>query len=250
MRGMQTDHFTAVAQQYAQSRPTYPAELFAWISQACRHHALVWDVGAGSGQASLALADHFAKVLATDLSEAQLAQAPPHPGIDYRAAPADQSGLADGVADLVTVAQALHWFDLEPFYAEVRRVLKPGGLFVAWTYGILHVEGEAVGQRVSDFYHRIVGPYWPAERQHVETGYRQLPFPFTPVPSPSLEIRRSWSLGDLLGYCASWSATARCQAATGSNPIAALETALTPVWGERDQRRQITWPIAIRAGRT
>src|SRR5262245_53056061 len=112
---MNTDHFTAVAAQYAQSRPTYPDELFAWLAGRCAARQLAWDVGAGNGQASVALAQHFDKVLATDLSEAQVRQAAAHPRIEYRVAPAEQSGLPDASADLVTIAQALHWFDFEPF---------------------------------------------------------------------------------------------------------------------------------------
>lgn len=248
MRGMSTDHFTAVAKQYAHSRPTYPPELFAWLAQACAERELAWDVGAGNGQASAALAEHFAKVWATDLSEAQIAQAASHPRIEYRVAPADRSGLPDASVDLVTVAQALHWFDLDAFYSEVRRVLKPSGLIAVWTYGVLHVEGDAVEERVSRFYHDVVGAYWPAERRHVETAYAQLPFPFAKVPSPEFAIRLAWTLDDLLGYCRSWSATARCQSATGSDPVTALEADLAPVWGARDQRRVVTWPIAMHVG--
>ena len=246
---MSTDHFTTVARQYVQSRPTYPPELFDWLARSCRGRDLAWDVGAGNGQASVALAAHFAKVLATDLSEAQIARAAAHERIAYRAAPADRSGLPDASADVVTIAQALHWFDGEPFYDEVRRVLKPGGLVAAWTYGVLHVEGEAVEERVSHFYHRVVGPYWPAERRHVENGYSELLFPFEAVESPALAIRLAWSLEDLLGYCRSWSATAYCQRATGSDPVSGLEAELAPIWGPRGERRLVTWPIAIRAGR-
>jgi len=194
------------------------------------------------------LASHFARVLATDLSQAQIEQATPHDRIEYRTAPADRSGLPDATADIVTVAQALHWFDLDTFYAEVRRVLKPGGVVAAWSYGVLHVEGEAIEERVSHFYHRVVGPYWPAERRHVESAYRELPFPFEEETSPAFAIRLSWTLDDLLGYCRSWSATSRCQTATGSDPVVALEAELGPVWGERNQRRLVTWPIAMRAG--
>ncbi len=246
---MTDDHFSAVARQYVQSRPNYPRELFTWLSGTCADHERAWDVGAGSGQASVALADHFRKVVATDLSEAQIAEAVPHDRIEYRVAPADRSGLSDASVDLVTVAQALHWFDLDGFYAEVRRVLKPGGLIAAWTYGVLTVEGMEVEERLRHFYHRVVGPYWPPERRHVENGYADLPFPFEAVMSPALTIRLSWSLDELMGYCRSWSATSRYQRATGMDPVVALEGGLTPVWGPRDQRRVVTWPIAIRAGR-
>ena len=246
---MSTDHFSAVARHYLESRPNYPPELFQWLAQACRGHDLTWDVGAGNGQASVALAAYFAEVVATDLSEAQIAQANPHARVEYRAAPADQSGLPDASADLVTIAQALHWFDLDPFYTEVRRVLKPNGLVAAWTYGMVQVEGDGVEERVRHFYHHVVGPYWPPERRHVENGYVELPFPFTPVTSPELAIQLSWTLDDLLGYCRSWSATSHYRRVTGSDPVVALESELAPVWGPREQRRLVSWPLAIRAGR-
>ncbi|MDY0744570.1 class I SAM-dependent methyltransferase [Paucibacter sp. R3-3] len=246
---MPADHFSSVAAQYAQSRPSYPEALFDWLASQCARRALAWDVGAGNGQASVALAARFERVLATDLSAEQIAQARPHERIEYRAASAERSGLPDGAADLVTVAQALHWFDLPPFYAEVHRVLAPGGLFAAWTYGILSVEGEAPDAIVSDFYHRIVGPYWPAGRRHVETGYAELAFDFRPLPSPPLAIVREWTLNELLGYVRSWSATARMQQATGVDPVLALAPRLAAAWGDPGVRRTITWPISLRAGR-
>lgn len=245
---MSTDHFSPVAQHYRQSRPSYPPELFSWLAEACTGHALAWDVGAGNGQASVGLAEHFAKVLATDLSEAQIAQATLHERVEYRAAPADQSGLPEASTDLVTIAQALHWFAGDPFYTEVRRVLKPGGVIAAWTYGVAEIEGAAVAERLDHFYHHVVGPYWPAERLHVENGYAELAFPFTPVTSPVLSIRLDWTLDELLGYCRSWSATARCTRATGCDPVIALASELAAVWGPPEQRRRVTWPIALRAG--
>jgi SAM-dependent methyltransferase len=247
---MTTDHFSDVAQLYAKFRPTYPSELFVWLAGICSNRDLAWDVGAGNGQASVALAAHFTRVLATDQSDAQIAQSVPHERVEYRAAPAERSGLADASVDLVTIAQALHWFNLDAFYSEVRRVLKPGAAVAAWTYGVLNVEGEAVGARLSHFYHRVVGQYWPAERRHVENGYADLPFPFEEVTSPALAIGQAWNLDGLLNYCRSWSATSQCMRATGSDPVLALESELSPVWGPRTQRRMVSWPIAIRAGRS
>ncbi len=246
---MPADHFSAVAAQYAQSRPTYPEELFDWLAQQCAQRSLAWDVGAGNGQASVALAGRFDRVLATDLSEDQIARATPHPRVQYRAAPAHRSGLEAASADLVTVAQALHWFDLDAFYAEVRRVLKRGGLVAAWSYGVLSVEGDAVGPRVDDFYTRVAGPWWPAERRHVENGYAELAFPFEPIAAPRFAIRRRWTLDELLGYVRSWSAVSRMQQATGTDPVALLDERLAPDWGTRDTCRLVTWPIAMHAGR-
>jgi SAM-dependent methyltransferase len=246
---MHTDHFSAVSAHYAQSRPTYPGELFAWLANACPARALAWDVGAGNGQASVALAEHFDHVLATDLSAEQIANAAVHPRVEYRAAAADHSGLPARSADLVAVAQALHWFDLSAFYGEVRRVLKPDGLVAAWTYGILTVEGDAAGRIVDHFYWHVVGPHWPAERRHVENRYADLPFPFERVQSPDFAIVRQWTLAQFLGYVRSWSATGRMQKATGADPVAALHAELAPAWGGPDTRRTVTWPIAMHAGR-
>jgi SAM-dependent methyltransferase len=246
---MTTDHFSVVAAEYARSRPTYPDALFAWLAATAPARVLAWDVGAGSGQASVALAAHFDQVVATDLSAEQIAAAERHPRISYRVAPAESSGLAAGSVDLVAVAQALHWFDLAPFYAEVRRVAKPGGLVAAWTYGILAVEGERVNRIVDRYYHVTAGPHWPAERRHVENGYAELDFPFARVPAPAFAIERDWTLGQLLGYVRSWSATARLRRATGSDPVPTLEAELAPAWGDPDVRRRITWPITLHAGR-
>lgn len=246
---MADDHFSSVAQQYAQSRPTYPAELFDWLASCCAAHELAWDVGAGNGQASVALAGHFAHVLATDLSAEQIAQAEPHERIVYRAAPADRSGLDDRSADIVTVAQALHWFDLDPFYREVRRVLKPAGVFAAWCYGVLQVEGDAVDAAVQHFYGTVAGPYWPAGRRHVENGYAELAFPFAPLAAPPLWIRLEWDLAAFLGYVRSWSATARLRAQAGDAPLAAFERQLAGLWGDPAAPREVRWPITMRAGR-
>src|SRR4249919_1013204 len=128
------DHFSGHAAAYAQARPTYPAELFAWLASQCPRHELVWDAGCGNGQASVALAAHFQRVFASDPSATQIDAAMPHPSVRYSVEPAERCSLPDHCADLVTVAQALHWFDHAAFYAEVRRVLKPGGVIAAWCY--------------------------------------------------------------------------------------------------------------------
>ena len=243
------DHFASVASHYADSRPTYPVALFAWLAGQCREHALAWDCGAGSGQASTELARYFERVLATDASETQISQAMPYPGVEYRVAPSESSGLDNNCADIVVVAQALHWFDLDSFYAEVKRVLKPGGLLAAWSYGVLIVEGEEVNSIVQRFYHNGVGPYWPPERCHVEMGYREIDFPFRRIPAEVFAMSVRWNLGQLLGYFRSWSATARFIKAKGFDPVGALEPQLLACWGNADQHRTIEWPLATLIGR-
>ena len=240
------DHFTPVAASYASFRPTYPPALFSWLASLTRGHGLAWDCACGSGQATLDLAAHFERVIATDASAAQLALAPAHPKVEWRVASAEVSGLDDHPVDLVTVAQAVHWFDLPRFYAEVRRVLKEGGVLAAWCYGIVTVEGDAVDAVVQHFYHQVVGPYWPAERHHVETGYRELDFPFTEISAPAFHIEVAWTLPEFLGYLRSWSSTSRYQQARGHDPVTVLETELAPLWGVSETRRKITWPLALR----
>jgi SAM-dependent methyltransferase len=240
------DHFSRLAATYASFRPRYPPALFDYLVQSCRRHELAWDCGCGSGQATLDLAERFDGVLATDASAAQLASAPPHPKVRYRVAPAEDSGLPAACADIVTVAQALHWFELAPFYAEVERVLRPRGVLAAWTYGVMHVAGEHIDRRVQEFYRDTLQSYWPAERALVESGYQTLPFVFAQLTPPPFEMHEDWSLGQFIGYVRSWSATARYVERNAMDPAAALEESLAPLWGEPDELRRISWPLSLR----
>ncbi|MBI2381189.1 MAG: class I SAM-dependent methyltransferase [Gammaproteobacteria bacterium] len=240
------DHFSAQAGDYARYRPHYPAELFAWLAAQAPGRELAWDCATGNGQAALGLAAHFAHVHATDLSQAQLDQAPAHERVHYVRAPAEASGLAAATADLVCVAQALHWFDLPAFNAEAARVLKPGGVLAVWCYGRLAVAAE-LDPLLDDFYSRRLGPYWPPERVHVENAYRDLPFPFPIEPVPDFAMSADWTAEELLGYLASWSATQACRRAEGRDPLSELEPALCAAWGEG--RRRVSWPLSLRWGR-
>ena len=243
------DHFSAVAGRYSEYRPHYPAELFDYLAGLVPADAVVWDCAAGSGQASVDLTARFAHVIATDASPEQISAASPHPHIEYRVAPAEESGIDDESVGMVTIAQALHWFDLDRFYAEVRRVLQPRGLVAAWSYGINVVEGEAVDQVAQNFYANILGPYWPPERRLVEAAYRTLPFPFAEIAAPAFKMETRWTLAQLLGYFGTWSATNRYTKATGQNPLPELATELAQVWGNPETRRHVTWPVGMRLGR-
>jgi SAM-dependent methyltransferase len=242
------DHFSGIANRYADFRPHYPAELFDYLATLVRPDSLVWDCACGNGQATLDLAARFNRVVATDASKEQIASATPHPKIEYRVATAENSGLPGESAGLVTVAQALHWFDLERFYAEARRVLRPGGVLAAWAYGVDEVEGEDVNELVQEFYSHTVGPYWPPERKLVEEGYRTIQFPFVEITPPSLRMETRWTLDELLGYFSTWSATNRFIKATRRNPLEPLGVALSRVWGNPDARRLIVWPLSLRMG--
>ena len=242
------DHFSSASDRYAAYRPDYPAALFAWLAGLCADHDLAWDCATGSGQAALGLAPHFRRVVATDASAEQIRHAVPHPLIDYRVAPAEASGLADHGVDLVTVAQAAHWFDLPRFYAEAARVLKPGGAIAVWGYGRMLLPGEmdALFQR---FYAETVGPYWPPERALIDDAYRSLDFPFAEIEAPAFAIEVEWTLPRLMDYLSTWSAVKRYQAARGRDPLPALLAELRSLWGDPEAARALQWPLFLRAGR-
>jgi SAM-dependent methyltransferase len=243
------DHFSGVAARYADFRPHYPAALFDYLTTLVPADSLVWDCAAGNGQATRGLAERFKKVIATDASREQVASAAPHPNIEWRVAPAEQSGLADASAGLITVAQAVHWFDFSRFYAEVNRVLVPKGILAVWAYGVLAIDGEAVNQLAFDFYENTVGPYWPPERKLVAEGYRTIPFPFAELTPPLFHMETHWTLEQLLGYFSTWSATSRYIKVTGKNPLEQLRADLTGAWGGVKSPRRIVWPLSLRVGR-
>jgi SAM-dependent methyltransferase len=243
------DHFSRLAATYASFRPRYPAALFDYLAATCRQHERAWDCACGSGQATLDLAARFAAVVATDASAAQLATAPAQANVQYRLAAAEASGLNAASVDIVTVAQALHWFRLAPFYAEVERVLRPGGLLAAWTYGVVHVAGASVDRLLQEFYWVTLQSYWPAEREHVESGYRALHFPYPELTPPPFVMQEEWSLAQLIGYIRSWSATARYVEQNAVDPAVALEERLQSEWGDPDELRRMTWPMSLRIGR-
>lgn len=243
------DHFSRQAPDYARYRPNYPAELFAWLAGIAPSRGTAWDCGTGSGQAAAGLAAHFERVLATDPSRKQLEHAEPHPRVDYRVASAEVSLLDTASIDLITVAQAIHWFDLEKFYAEAKRVLKPCGVIAAWTYTLLDVEA-GIDELLTNFYKDVVGPYWPPERRMVDDRYRSLPFPFEPVEPPAFEIRTEWSRDDLLGYLGTWSATQAYLKAKGVDPLVEFARCLAPMWPDAAARKTLRWPLHLRVGRT
>lgn len=243
------DHFSAVSRRYADCRPQYPAALFDYLVTVAPSGCRVWDCAAGTGQATMGLARVFPSIVATDASAEQIAQAKPQAGIEYRVAAAEQSGLPDASVGLITVAQALHWFDLERFYAEARRVLQPGGVLAVWAYELVYLGDEALDRRVLDFYSNVVGPYWPPQRAIVEAGYRTLPFPFSEWDPPRFQIETQWDLESLVGYFSTWSATNRYIQARGENPLEPLTEALREVWGEPGTARKMVWPLSMRIGR-
>jgi SAM-dependent methyltransferase len=241
------DHFSGHAESYAAARPRYPAAVFDFVASLPRRRALAWDCATGNGQAAVGLAERFERVVATDASARQIALAMPHSRVEYRLAPAEDSGLADGSVDLVTAAAAVHWFDFERFYAEVGRVLAPGGALAVWAYNLPRISAAA-DSLIDRLAHEVVGSCWPPERHWVDEGYRTLPFPFAEVATPPLAIEETWSLDQLLGYVGTWSATTRYLRQHGSDPRDRIRPQLAAAWGDPAQARPVRWPIMMRAG--
>ena len=238
--------FGPQAERYAVHRPAYPLALFHYLAVTSRQTQLAWDCATGNGQAAIGLATRFARVIASDASREMIAHAPPHPRVTYREARYD-SGIASGTCDLVTVAQALHWLDLDPFLAEVRRVLTPRGVFAAWCYALCRV-APAIDEVVDVFYRVTLGPYWPVQRRHVDDGYRSIALPLDELVAPPIVMAHEWSLMQLASYLRTWSAVGQLRAARGDEPLLAFEDALRGEWGNPGLRRLVTFPLSFRVG--
>lgn len=242
------DHFSSHAAAYATYRPAYPPELVAWLSSIASATKTALDVGCGSGQLSLLLAERFDSVIATDPSAQQIESATAHPRIDYRVAPAEASGLPAASIDLLTAAQAAHWFDLPAFFAEARRLLKPDGVIALISYARLKSEGP-IEEIVERFRLVTLKDYWPPERALVENDYRDIHLPFTAIEVPPFVIEVQWPLAALIGYLDTWSAVRAMEKAVGRDAFDAVVAELTRAWGDPAEARTIRWPLTIIAGR-
>ena len=242
-----SDYFSQSASLYATYRPRYPASLFVWLAAQVPNRTRAWDCGTGSGQAAEALALHFDEVLASDPSEAQLRHASRCEGVHYAAMTAEQSAIRSGSIQLLTVAQALHWFDRPRFYAEAERVMASSGVLAAWTYGLLSIE-PAIDEHIRTFYTGVLGGYWPAERALVDAGYSGIEFPFCELQPPNFQMTTNWTLLQVGGYLESWSAVSRYQKAHGESPVGRFISAIQPLWGHPDTMKNVTWPLELRVG--
>ena len=242
------DHFSVTATGYVAHRPVYPRAVAEALAARSPGRSLVWDAGCGSGQLSVVLAEGFDQVVATDASAAQIAEAVPHPRVRYAVAPAEVSGLADGSVDCAVAAQAAHWFDLDAYYREVRRVARPGGLVALVTYAVMEVDPQ-IEKLVEQFYWHTLEGHWPPERRLVEEGYRSLLFPFEPVEAPALALEHRWNADQMLGYVGTWSAVQSLKKAGRAKDLERFGQALRAAWGDPAQERVVRWPLSLRLGR-
>ncbi|WP_149195470.1 class I SAM-dependent methyltransferase [Luteimonas suaedae] len=241
------DHFSAVAAEYAQARPEYPEALFDWIAVAAPARGLAWEAGCGSGQASRSLATCFAQVHASDPSAAQIAQAHAPENVHFAIEPGERCSLADASVDAVCVAQALHWFDRAAFFAECARVLRPGGLLVAWGYQ--DIETDPAIRAAVDAFRDDIAACWPPERALVDSAYAGFEWPFAAVEAPSFAMTAEWPLARLLGYFGSFSATKRYREQRGEDPVSRNAPAIAAAWGDPDRPRALRWPLFVHARR-
>lgn len=242
------DHFSGHAADYRLCRPSYPDALFAWLADIAPARDLAWDCATGNGQAATGIAPYFNRVLATDASAEQIRHATPAVNVEYAVAPAEACPLADGTADLITVAQALHWFDHARFFREVARVARSAGVLAAWAYDV-HRVIPAVDAVLDRFQAEYVGPYWPSQREHLRNGFRDIAFPWPAIPAPNFRMTQHWTLPQMLGYMSTWSATKRFMAERGFDPVAALTEDFARAWGDAESVREVRWQFHVWASR-
>ena len=241
------DHFTKQAAVYAKFRPDYPDELFKFLASVSPSNELAWDCATGSGQAANGLAKYFNKVIASDASENQVLNAYKNEKIIYKVFPAEKADIESSTIDLITVAQALHWFNFENFYTEVRRVLKRGGIIAVWMYGLIKISPE-LDVITNRFDSETLKNYWPQERLLFYEGYRTIPFPFEIVKAPEFGMSADWTLENLMGFLSTWSAVQKFKERENSDPVDLIRNDLQKAWGE-EKIRKAKWDLILKVGK-
>ena len=247
---MSTDLFSKQATTYSQFRPQYPQELYQFLAECCKEKELAWDCATGNGQAACDLAKYFKKMIATDISEKQISNATKAPNIEYLVLKAEEPlPVKNGSIDLITVAQAIHWFDLDIFYNEAKRVLKPGGIMATWAYAFHSPIETQIDKILYEFCLETLGPYWKENVKWVWNKYKDLKFPFEEIKTPVITMNVNWNLDDLLGYFRSWSATQLYIDQHHEDPTVKLKEKLIPLWGDSQKTKKLEWELALRVGK-
>jgi ubiquinone/menaquinone biosynthesis C-methylase UbiE len=252
------DNFSSKSTDYAFSRPTYPDTLFKFLSELTPRKELAWDCATGNGQAAIGLCKYFRKVIASDASINQIQNKFERENIDYKVFPAEETPLANDSVDLITVAQALHWFNIDKFYSEVKRVgKKEGGIIAVWSYAMheINPEIDKISSRL-DVGGDILGDFWAKEVKYIKELYKTIPFPFKEIaidtsssamPKFKMEVR--WNLYQLLSYLQTWSAVKKYYQEKKSDPLDLIRNELKKAWGEEGYKeKSIIWKINLRVG--
>lgn len=241
------DNFSTQSDQYAKFRPTYPSDFFNYLNSFVPNKENAWDCGTGNGQVAFELAKTFDNVFATDISQSQIDNALQAENIHYSVQPAEKTNFKDQQFDLIVVAQAIHWFDFEQFYAEVRRTAKEDAILCVVGYGRIEIS-ESIDKIIADFYHNTIGTYWDEERKYIDEDYATIPFPFKEIQSPEFTIKLHWSHEYLIGYLNTWSAVKHFIKANGYNPVDSLQLKIEKCWGQ-EETREIRFPLFLRVGK-
>ena len=242
------DNFSRQSDIYLKYRPLYPTALYSYLASLVSSHELVWDCGTGNGQAAIGLADFFNQVFATDPSEQQIANSIRHDRVHYKIEKAEQTGLTSNSVDLVTTANALHWFDLEGFFNEASRVLKPNGVIAVWAYGNPTVSPDI--DAVVQHYHDVVlHNYWLPENRLVEKGYSTISFPYQLLETPEFQCDRNMNRADFIGLLNTWSATQRYININIDNPTDHVASELCKYWPDTNEEKEIVWKLVLKVGR-
>ncbi len=239
------DHFSENTKDYAEFRPTYTAALFEYLSDISPENKTAWDCATGNGQSAQELSKYFSQVLATDASASQIKQATKQQNIIYSVSIAEKTSIETGSVDLVTVAQALHWFDQEKFFLEVKRVLKPKGALAVWSYNLLNIRPD-IDEVINHFYTETLESYWQPERRMVEQGYGEIRFPFEQIETPGFVMKQEWNCSQLLGYLRTWSAVKEYKQENGIDPVAELSEEISVLWGDPEETLKVEWPLNIK----
>lgn len=240
------DNFSTLSDQYAKYRPTYPPELFVYLNNLIPVKEAAWDCGTGNGQVAFELAKTFQNVFATDISAAQIENATRAHNIEYSVQPAENTNFSNEMFDLVTVAQAIHWFYFDGFYNEVKRTAKKGAFLCVIGYGKLIIE-EGLDNHINHFYENSIGPYWDAERKYIDEAYTTIPFPFKEIAAPAFVNSVHWNFQHLIGYLNTWSAVKHFIKQNGYNSVDALQQELAFIWGGEEVRK-VEFPLLLRIG--
>ncbi|HAC64772.1 MAG TPA: SAM-dependent methyltransferase [Cyanothece sp. UBA12306] len=242
------DYFSQQASLYVKYRPQYPSALFEYLVSIVSQTDCAWDCGCGNGQASVSLKAYFNKVIGTDPSASQIANAVQEEGIIYRVEPGEKTTIESQSIDLVTVAQALHWLKQDIFYEEVRRVLKPSGIIAVWSYLLMEID-EGIDQLIRKYYRNIVRDYFPPEIKLIEEQYQTIYFPFQELDAPKFSLEARYSLPEILAFLETWSGTQNYISVHQRNPLDQIEDDLTAVWGDITTSKLVRWPLYLRLGR-
>ena len=245
---MSKDLFSGHSKTYAKYRPGYPKELFDYILQFVDKKDKAWDCATGNGQAAVMLAEHFKKVEATDISEAQIKNAVAKNNIEYQICPAEHTNFPDKSFDLITVAQAYHWLNWKKFRQEVMRTAKPNAVIAIWAYGLINTEDEKINQLIDHFYYEIIGPYWDAERKYVDEAYATVEFDYNLLPTKDFSIKLKWNKEAFLGYLYSWSAVQNYIKQNQVSPLEQFQKEIDVIW-DKTTEKKIEFPVFLKLGR-